>query len=91
MNEDTFNRYYFIDNYRKFGLTYCTNRYGGYSTIAEAIVACDLDSECKGIFDNFCDGTGFTLCPSVGEYENSTKSCTYRKGNISNFVTKLGT
>ena len=91
LNEDILNPYYFIDDYTKFGLTYCTKSYGRYSSIGEAKVACDLDSGCKGLYDYNCDRTGVYLCPNGGEYGSSSFSCTYRKGNISHFVAKLET
>ena len=57
------------------------NAYGYYSTLSLAQSACDLDSNCGGVYDSSCDNSGlFKLCPESASLEASTAgSCVYVK------------
>ena len=61
---------------------------GNYTTLKEAIHACDIDSTCKGILSHKCNEkyfqkcTGFNLCPS------QDGSCSYAKPERSNINIK---
>ena len=57
-----------------------SNKYGEYSTLSLAQSACDSDSNCRGVYDEYCDNEKFTLCPISAALEESTAdSCVYDK------------
>ena len=65
------------------------NDYGRYDTLDEAKLACSNDSECSGIYDVFCNGPPFVLCPKKEEFKHSKSSCTYIKGMLISFHTDI--
>ena len=64
-----------------FGTSCYENKYGSsYSTIEEATVACNLDSNCHGINDYKCEGSQLYLCPFGTKYAEANRgSCTHQK------------
>ena len=62
------------------------NDYGRYDTLDEAKLACSNDSECSGIYDVFCNGPPFVLCPMKEDLKYSKSSCTYIKGMLFHFI-----
>ena len=60
-----------------------SNEYGSYSTWSLARSACDSDSDCRGVYDEYCDNLdSFTLCHISAALEESpapTHSCVYDK------------
>ena len=65
------------------------NDYGRYETLDEAKYACSNDSECSGIYDVFCNGPPFVLCPKKEDLKYSKLSCTYIKGMFISFYTDI--
>lgn len=64
------------------------NDYGRYNTLDDAKFACSNDSECLGIYDVYCNGPPFYLCPKGKELKISKSSCTYIKGMFISFCSK---
>ena len=56
------------------------NHYGRYATLELAKSACLNASECVGVYDMFCNGPPFYLCPREKKLKISKSSCTYIKG-----------
>ena len=72
-----------VADYTKVLDTHCDDdAYGSYDTIDQAKSACDSDSNCKGVYDNSCDGeTRISLCSFGSDSQKSTiGSCVYIKG-----------
>ena len=72
---------YFVLGYTKEYTTCLMNSaYGGYSSLQDAQSACDSDNNCWGVYDEFCDNQGFSLCPYWGHNSvPSANSCIYWK------------
>ena len=89
-NEYNLKRYLFVAHYTKIELKYCVasdwivsnDGYVTYSTVAEAKVGCNLNSECQAVYDNGCDESenNIYLCRVGTNYGNSGSSCIYEKG-----------
>ena len=61
---------------------HCINGvYVEYSTLSLAQSACNSDSNCRGVNDQYCDNSGsFNLCPISARLEASAYgSCVYEK------------
>jgi len=54
---------------------------GSYETLEEAMIACNANAhnECKGIYDDDCDGSQFSICPGPSHYNWSRNSCIIQK------------
>ena len=63
--------------------TYCKPVLLSYSSLAEATVACDLDKQCEGIYDNCGDGSTFATCgPNLLKHKSDCGSLFYQKLNL---------
>ena len=61
---------------------WCYRQYGLFTNLLEAKEACFYDGNCKGVYDNKCDGAPhFRLCHTEHEYDNDNhrKSCIHTK------------
>ena len=77
---------FFVSEYTKLDKKHCyPDRYGNYSSIQSAKIACLSDGNCKGVYDNGCNGkaSGIHLCPTSATYSNSFGSCIYQKNENS--------
>ena len=77
---------FFVSEYTKVDKKHCySDRYGNYSTIQSAKIACLSDGNCQGVYDNGCNGktSGIHLCPISATYSNSFGSCIYQKNENS--------
>ena len=58
---------------------FCRDFFGSHKTLSDAITACNLDSECPGVFDN-C-GVDYKICRSpIDELTHSCGPILYVKG-----------
>ena len=57
-------------------------KYGEYHTLPAAQTACDVDDNCKYVYNENCNGGTYNLCPAYRLQESSTGSCVYQKKGI---------
>ena len=50
-----------------------------YATLEDAMVACDANPECSGVYDGDCNGDDYYMCDKDGAYESSSSSCVHVK------------
>ena len=77
------------DIYKKLSLKHCnTNKYGSYTTLNLAKLACLSDANCRGVYDTGCnDKDEYTLCDGSRGFDKSGSSCVYEKwSNLINII-----
>ena len=67
----------------------CENSYGNYTTMKEALEACEADNYCQMVYNENCDDAGiFTLCNKLEtSTSSSSKACIYTKSKT--FITEM--
>ena len=69
-----------VQNYNKLEEKRCSfhGSYGSYDNYYAAVIACNQDTKCKGVWDSDCSNIGhssnFRLCSTGWNYEDSPYS-----------------
>ena len=58
-----------------------------YATLEDAMVACDANPECSGVYDGDCNGDDYYMCDKDGAYESSSASCVHVKAKAASTPT----
>ena len=61
----------------------CENSYGNYSTMRDALEACERDNFCQMVYNENCDDKYFTLCNKLEQTAKAEeKSCIFKKSKL---------
>ena len=58
-----------------------------YATLEDAMVACDANPECSGVYDGDCNGDDYYMCDKDSAYEASSASCVHVKAKAASTPT----
>ena len=85
--------YFYADLYPKLADKYCSKYYEStkYPSLMSAMAACEKDADCGSVYDEFCDGKRYFICPTstkIKTSDHSVRSCVYPKGNYQRLLIK---
>ena len=59
----------------------CFSRYGSYSSLLAAQLACTVDPNCQAVVDDGCNDSGdYELCSQTAKFYDGSNYCVYTKG-----------